>query len=62
MSYTKTLTVENINQLLADYAALSGRLATFIGDRAPSDEEQQMMNRLIEFHSYLVSYASGQTG
>ena len=43
-----------ISQLLADYAAVSGRLASFIGDRDPSDEEQKMMDRLLEIHAGLV--------
>lgn len=57
MSQTKKL-----HQLLADYAAVSGRLATYIGDRNPSAEEQQMMDRLLAIHASLVAYAAQQTG
>lgn len=51
--------MKNINyyQLLADFAAVSGRLATFIGERDPSAEEQQMMDRLLQIHEALVGYA-----
>lgn len=48
INYTKII------QLLADYADVSGRLASFIGDRDHSDEEQKMMDRLLEIHAGLV--------
>ena len=62
--YIKGISMENytkISQLLADYAAVSGRLASFIGDRAPSDEEQRMMDRLLEIHVDLVVRAVRQS-
>lgn len=55
-------TKKNISELLTDFAAVSGSLATFIGDRNPSDEEKKMMDRLLEIHSGLVFYAVWQTG
>jgi hypothetical protein len=52
----------HFNQPIADYAAFSGRLATFIGDRSPSVEEQKMMDRLLEFHESFITHAVRYTG
>ena len=63
MSKIKNIKENNIlNQLLADYAAVSGTLATYIGDREPSEEEKHIMDRLLEIHADLVAYAFRQTG
>lgn len=53
---------KSFSELLADYAAVSGELAAYIGEQNPSTEEQQMMDRLIEIHAGLVGYAVRQSG
>lgn len=47
-----------INQLLADYADISSKLATYIGERDYTEEEQEIMDVLIRIHTQLTEYNS----
>ncbi|GGB97721.1 hypothetical protein [Dickeya fangzhongdai] len=49
---------EVINKLLADYADISSKLATYIGERDYTEEEQEIMDVLIRIHTQLTEYSS----